>query len=100
MYLETVHQLRLSVGGITQVLHGVARQAEPAVAEVLELVRTSQVVHADETGWQRPMAMSGESAPGAGIRMDEALAGVLVSDFYADWPEAGVGLICSGTSMT
>ena len=33
-YLETVHQLRLSVGGITQVLHGVARQAQPAVAEV------------------------------------------------------------------
>ena len=24
-YLETVHQLRLSVGGITQVLHGAAR---------------------------------------------------------------------------
>ena len=52
-YLETVHQLRLSVGGITQVLHGVARQAQPAVAEVLELVRTSQVVHADETGWRQ-----------------------------------------------
>ena len=52
-YLETVHQLRLSAGGITQVLHGVARRAQQAVAEVLELVRTSKVVHADETGWRQ-----------------------------------------------
>ena len=52
-YLETVHQLRLSAGGITQVLHGVARRAQQAVAEVLELVRTSKVMRADETGWRR-----------------------------------------------
>ena len=52
-YLETVHQLRLSAGGITQVLHGVARRAQQAVAEVLELVRTSKVVHADESGWRQ-----------------------------------------------
>ena len=52
-YLETVHQLRLSAGGITQVLHGVARRAQQAVAEVLELVRTSKVMHADETGWRQ-----------------------------------------------
>ena len=41
-YLETVHQLRLSAGGITQVLHGVARRAQQAVAEVLELVPDQQ----------------------------------------------------------
>ena len=31
-YLETVHQLHLSVGAIVQAVHGVARQAQPAVA--------------------------------------------------------------------
>ncbi len=31
-YLKTVHQLRLSVGGIIQAVHGVARQAQQAVA--------------------------------------------------------------------
>ena len=35
-YLETVHQLHLSVGAIVQAVHGVARQAETAVREVLE----------------------------------------------------------------
>ena len=30
-YLETVHQLHLSVGAIVQAVHGVARQAETAV---------------------------------------------------------------------
>jgi len=51
-YLQTVHQLHLSVGGIVQVLHGVAQQAQGAVAEVLARVRASPVVHADETGWR------------------------------------------------
>ena len=98
-YLETVHQLRLSVGGITQVLHGVARQAQPAVAEVLELVRTSQVVHADETGWrqegangyvwtfstptERYFLRRGRNKEVVDEALGESFSGVLVSDFYA-----------------
>ena len=50
-YLRTVHQvhqLKLSAGAIA----GVAQQARPAVAEALERIRSSPVVHADETGWR------------------------------------------------
>ena len=106
-YLETVHQLRLSAGGITQVLHGVARRAQQAVAEVLELVRTSKVVHADETGWRQDGKNGYVWTPGRGrgrlfststeryfLRrgrdkgvvdkaLGESFSGVLVSDFYA-----------------
>ena len=52
-YLKTVHQLHLSVGGIVQVIHGAAQQAQQAVAEVAERIRASPVVQADETGWRQ-----------------------------------------------
>ena len=51
-YLRTVHQLKLSVGAIVRVVHQVSQQARPAVAEALERIRSSPVVHADETGWR------------------------------------------------
>lgn len=35
-YLQTVHQLHLSVGAIVGAIHGVAQQAQAAVAQVLE----------------------------------------------------------------
>lgn len=98
-YLQTVHQLHLSVGGIVQVLHGVAQQAQGAVAEVLERVRASPVVHADETGWREDGANGYVwtfSTPteryflrrgrGKGVVdevLDDSFGGVLVSDFYA-----------------
>jgi transposase len=98
-YLQTVHQLHLSVGGIVQVLHGVAQQAQGAVAEVLERVRASPVVQADETGWREDGANGYVwtfSTPteryflrrgrGKGVVdevLDESFGGVLVSDFYA-----------------
>ena len=98
-YLETVHQLRLSAGGITQVLHGVARRAQQAVAEVLELVRTSKVVQADETGWrqdgkngyvwtfststERYFLRRGRDKGVVDEALGESFSGVLVSDFYA-----------------
>ena len=50
-YLCTVHQLRLSVGAI--VIHQTAQQAQPAVAAILDRIRASPVVHADETGWRQ-----------------------------------------------
>ena len=51
-YLDTVHQLRLSVGAIVSAIHQTAQQAQPAVAQVLDRIRASPVVHADETGWR------------------------------------------------
>ena len=42
------NQLKLSAEAIA----GVAQQARPAVAEALERIRSSPVVHADETGWR------------------------------------------------
>ena len=47
-YLRTVRQLKLSVGTIVRTI----QQAGPAVNEVLERIRRSPVVHADETGWR------------------------------------------------
>ena len=52
-YLRTVHQLRLSVGAIVSAIHQTAQQAQPAVAAILDRIRASPVVHADETGWRQ-----------------------------------------------
>ena len=52
-YLRTVHQLRLSVGAIVSAIHRTAQRAQPAVAQVLDRIRASPVVHADETGWRQ-----------------------------------------------
>ena len=98
-YLQTVHQLKLSVGAIVDTIHRVARRAQPAVTEMVDRIRGSPVVHADETGW-REDGINGYvwtfSTPtdryflrrGRGKEVvDEALgdsfSGVLVSDFYA-----------------
>ncbi len=98
-YLQTVHQLRLSVGAIVDMIHRMARRAQPTVAEMVERIRGSPVVNADETGWRQD-GVNGYvwtfSTPtdryfllrgrGKGV-VDEALgdsfSGVLVSDFYA-----------------
>ena len=52
-YLDTVHQLRLSVGAIVSAIHRTAQRAQPAGAASLDRVRASPVVHADETGWRQ-----------------------------------------------
>ncbi len=107
-YLQTVHQLKLSVGAITDVIHAAAQRAEPVVAEMLERIRGSPVVHADETGWRQD-GVNGYvwtfSTPteryflrrGRGkVVVDEVLgespgstpfSGVLVSDFYAAYSQ-------------
>ena len=98
-YLKTVHQLHLSVGGIVQVIHGVAQQAQLAVAEVLERIRASPVVQADETGWrqdgangyvwtfstptERYFLRRGRHKGVVDEVLEESFSGVLVSDFYA-----------------
>lgn len=51
-YLEAMHQLRISVGEIVELLHQ-AREATVDVVEGLKrAVRESGIVHADETGWR------------------------------------------------
>ena len=52
-YLRTVHQLRLSVGAIVSAIHRTAQRAQPAVAGMVDRIRASPVVHADETGWRQ-----------------------------------------------
>ena len=106
-YLDTVHQLRLSVGAIVSAIHQTAQQAQPAVAGMVDRIRASPVVHADETGWRQSGANGYVwtcstpteryfpcSSQGQALRrgrgkavVDEALgesfSGVLVSDCYA-----------------
>ena len=43
-YLDTVHQLRLSVGAIVSAIHRTAQRAQPAVAAILDRIRGSPVV--------------------------------------------------------
>ena len=98
-YLDTVHQLRVSEGAIVGAIRQTAQKAQPMVAGILDRVRASPVVHADETGWRQSGANGYVwtfSTPsrryflrrGRGKAVvDEVLgdqfAGVLVSDFYA-----------------
>ena len=106
-YLRTVHQLRLSVGAIVSAIHQTAQQAQVAVAGIVDRIRASPVVHADETGWRQdgnngyvwtfstptecyfPCSSQGQALRrGRGKAVvDEALSesfsGVLVSDCYA-----------------
>ena len=128
-YLDTVHGLRLSVGAIVAATPRVAQKAQSALTDIVERIRGSPVVHADETGW-REDGHNGcvwtFSTPteryflrrnrGKAV-VDEALgdqfAGVLVSDFYAAYhhydgpkqrcwatPVRARGRLCCGTSTT
>ena len=51
-YLDTVHGLRLSLGAIVDATQRVARKAQAELTGILERIRGSPVVHADETGWR------------------------------------------------
>ena len=94
-YLRTVHQLSLSVSAI----HQTAQQAQPAVAGMVDRIRASPVIHADETGWrqdgangyvwtfgtptQRYFLRRGRNKEVVDEALGESFSGVLVSDFYA-----------------
>ena len=104
-YLRTVHQLRLSVGAIVSAIHQTAQQAQPAVAGVVDRIRASPVVHADETGWrqngnngyvwtfstptERYFLRRGRGKAVVDEALGEAFSGVLVSDFYAAYHHDG-----------
>ena len=106
-YLGAVHGLQLSLGAIVDATQRVARQAQAELTGILERIRGSPVVHADETGWREngnngyvwtfstpteryfPGSSQGQvlrRGRGKAV-VDEVLgeefAGVLVSDFYA-----------------
>ena len=98
-YLDTVHQLRLSVGAIVSAIHQTAQRAQPAVAAILDRIRASPVVHADETGWredgangyvwtfstptERYFLRRGRGKAVVDEALGDAFSGVLVSDCYA-----------------
>lgn len=92
--------LSISAGEIAEILHDVAELGEPAYESVLDKVRGSPVVHADETGW-REDGVNGYiwsfSSPevryytyrhsrGAAVAkevLSTEFVGTLVTDFYA-----------------
>ena len=98
-YLDTVHGLRLSVGAIVAATHRVAQQAQKKMTDIVERIRGSPVVHADETGWredghngyvwtfstptERYFLRRGRGKAVVDEALGENFAGVLVSDFYA-----------------
>ena len=97
--LDTVHQLRLSAGAIVSAIHRTAQRAQPAVAGIVDRIRASPVVHADETGWrqsgangyvwtfstptERYFLRRGRGKAVVDEALSDAFSGVLVSDFYA-----------------
>lgn len=97
--LESLYKLKVSVGEIVRVLHVVAQKAAGTVAGLLEELRSSRLVHADETGWREDGAngylwsfsnekvryfLCHESRSSEVVRrvLREEFSGVLVSDFY------------------
>lgn len=96
-YLQTVHQLKLSVGSIVEAIHCVARRGLGEASEILGRIRGSPVVHADETGWredgvngyvwsfsaptERYFARRGRGKDVVDEVLGETFDGVLVSDF-------------------
>ena len=98
-YLDAVHGLSLSLGAIVQATERVARQAQAEVADILERIRGSPVVHADETGWrqdgsngyvwsfstpkERYFLWRGRNKEVVDEVLGDDFAGVPVSDFYA-----------------
>ena len=98
-YLDTVHGLHLSLGAIVDATQRVAQKAQAELAAIVERIRGSPVVHADETGWredghngyvwtfstpnQRYFLRRGRGKAVVDEVLGDEFAGVLVSDFYA-----------------
>ena len=80
-------------------IHRTAQGAQPAVAAILDCIRASPVVHADETGWrqsgangyvwtfstptERYFLRRGRGKTVVDEALSDAFSGVLVSDCYA-----------------
>jgi len=102
-YLETLHDLHLSLGEIVALAHGVRRQLQGEADRLLAQINTQPVVHQDETGWREDgrngyvWTVSSEGPEAvryyehsfsrshhvAQRLLGARFRGVLVSDFYA-----------------
>ena len=96
-----MHGLHLSLGALVEATRKVAGKAQSELAGILERIRASPVVHADETGWredghngyvwtfstpsQRYFLRRGRGKDVVDEVLGEEFAGVLVSDFYASY---------------
>lgn len=98
--LRELFGLRLSTAAASGHLQWFAKQFDPVVQRLLELLRESSVVHADETGWRvngkntwcwcfsNPqlaifLIEQSRSARVVQAALGDSLPGVLVTDFYA-----------------
>lgn len=103
-YLETVHQLKLSVGEISGLCQRVVRELAAAGEQLQAEVRASPVIHMDETGWRedgqngyiwclvsdspqpvRYYEYHQSRAQAVAHEMLDTFKGHLVSDFYAGY---------------
>lgn len=103
-YLWTLHQCRLSTGGIVELLHRLRITTAPVVAGLQAEARGSPVAHMDETGWREnghngyiwELATGGDQpvryyeydrsrAGAVATRLLRGFKGVLVSDFYGGY---------------
>ncbi len=104
-YLATIHQARLSVGEISELLQRLHDQVRPAIAALKQSAQQQPVVHGDETGWREAgqngyiwcLATGGEqpiryyeydrSRAGAVVTrlLGDTFQGHLVSDFYGGY---------------
>src|SRR3990170_2535880 len=98
-YLKTLHQLHLSVGELVAVVQRMATRAKPAVERILDEIRASPIVHADETGWRqngkngyvwtfstsllRLFYRGGRNKEVVDEILSALFSGILVCDFYA-----------------
>ena len=98
-YLRSVHELSLSLGAIVDATRKVADKGQRELAGILERIRGSPVVHADETGWrqdghngyvwsfstptERYFLRRGRNKEVVDEVLGDNFGGVLVSDFYA-----------------
>lgn len=98
-YLETLHQLHLSVGELVEIVHRTAARAKQAVEQIRDQIRASPVVNGDETGWRqngkngyvwtfstataRYFLRRGRNKEVVDEVLGESFDGVMVSDFYA-----------------
>ena len=102
-YLQTVHQLKLSLGAITDVIHATAQRAQPVVAEMLERIRGSPVVHADETGWREDGANGYVwtfSTPTERYFLRRGRGKVVVDEVLGESPSQGDGSLFSGVLVS
>lgn len=107
--LATLHQVRLSVGELSDLLRRTAEHGQPQMEQLLGQIRASPVAHADETGW-REQGRNGyiwELATPDGLRyfhyehsragavinhlLGDEFRGTLVTDFYGGYNDTPGG---------